>query len=712
MFGRKIIEDGDLGKIYDSRLLARLSRYLKPYWLWVAASVALLVVQSMLGVIGPYLNKVVIDRYLAPQTGAVSLIDPWLPAQTLDGINLIALVWISLLLVGFGLRYLQTYLMYYTGQMVMFDLRQEIFGHLQKLPVRFYDRHAVGRLVTRLTTDVDVLNEMFTSGVVAIFGDLLTLAAITIAMLYLSPPLTLALFAVSPLVVLVTLLFRKRARSSFRAVRVAIAKINAFLQEHLSGIAVVQLFNHEYASWKEFDAINAEHRDSQHQAIRAHAWFFPSIEWLGVLGVVVVLIYGGFEVLNGAVTIGIVVAFLQYGTRMFRPIRELSDKYNVLQAAMASSERIFKLLDTPADESATSPAVEAAHPERLPKDLPVEFRNVWFAYNEGEWVLRNVSFTVEPGETLAVVGHTGAGKTTLINLLLRFYNVDKGQILVGGRDVRAWPVLELRRKFGIVLQDPYLFKGTIESNIRLGTESISRERVEQAAGEVNLSSFIDALPNRFDEPIFERGNSLSSGQKQLVSFARALAHHPDFLILDEATSSVDTETEIRIREAQSKLVERQTSIVIAHRLSTIQRATRILVMHKGEVREIGPHRELLAAGGIYARLHRLQYLEEGIARGRAGDVRSLESEAVGANGKSAGRADAELDGNSLDAADPGADGHARGRSASQAGPDGGDSVTMSGGQFDERLDGEAGPKSRRRRKRGKKPGATEDQWLF
>lgn len=632
MLGRKIIDD-DLGKIYDSRLMARLARYLKPYWHWVAASVALLIVQSLLGVLGPYLNKVAIDRYLAPQTGAVSPVDPWLPAETLDGINLIALVWISLLIAGFGLRYLQTYLMYYTGQKVMFDLRRETFEHLQKLPVRFYDRNAVGRLVTRLTTDVDVLNEMFTSGVVAIFGDLLTLAAITIAMLYLSPSLTLALFAVSPLVILATLIFRKRARASFRAVRVAIAKINAFLQEHLSGIAVVQLFNHEYASWKEFDGINAEHRDSQYKAIQAHAWFFPAIEWLGVLGVAVVLVYGGFEVLNGAVTIGIVVAFLQYGTRMFRPIRELSDKYNVLQAAMASSERIFKLLDTPADASAAPPG--GAPQDNLPKNTRVEFRNVWFAYNEGEWVLRNVSFTAEPGETLAVVGHTGAGKTTLVNLLLRFYDVDKGQILVGGRDVRDWPVHELRRRFGIVLQDPYLFKGTIESNIRLGTESISRERVEQAAGEVNLLSFIDALPNRFDEPIFERGSSLSSGQKQLVSFARALAHRPDFLILDEATSSVDTETEIRIREAQSKLVERQTSIVIAHRLSTIQRASRILVLHKGEVRETGTHRELIEADGIYARLHRLQYLEEEIARGRPAGDYAVDAGAAGANGKPA-----------------------------------------------------------------------------
>jgi ATP-binding cassette subfamily B protein len=491
----------------------------------------------------------------------------------------------------------------------MSDLRAEIFGHLQRMGVRFYDRNAVGRLVTRITTDVDTLNEMFTSGVVAIAGDMLTLLFVVGVMFYLSPRLALVLFAIAPLVLAVSVWFRRRARESYREVRVAIAKINSFLQEHFSGIAVVQIFNHEGRSWEQFNELNAEHRDAQRQAIRAHAYFFPAVEWLGILGVAALLVYGGVLVLDKAITIGVVVAFLQYGTRVFRPLQDLSEKYNILQSAMASSERIFTLLDTPPAEELSDGQAAAGAVVPVAQSR-VEFKNVWFAYQGEDWVLRDVSLTIEPGEMLAIVGHTGAGKTTLISLLLRFYDVRKGAILVGGRDVRDWPVNELRRQFGVVLQDPYLFSGTIESNIRLRNQAVSEERIREVIGEVNLGDFVAGLPHGLQQRVLERGGSLSSGQKQLLSFARALAFNPRFLILDEATSSVDTDTEFKIRDALSRMLTGHTSIVIAHRLSTIQRATRIAVMHKGEVREMGTHQELLTRRGIYFRLYQLQYQDQ------------------------------------------------------------------------------------------------------
>jgi ATP-binding cassette, subfamily B, multidrug efflux pump len=605
------LEEEALAKAYDSRLMARLLRYLRPYRGWVAASVSLLMVHSLLSVAGPYLTKVAIDRYLNPGGGVPSLFDAWLPADPLAGLNILALVYIAVLALGFLFRYLQTYLMNYTGQRVMYDLRLEILGHLQDMGLRFYDRNPVGRLVTRVTNDVDVLNEMFSSGVVAIFGDLLTFIFILATMLYLSLPLTLVTLAVAPLVVLVTLLFRRKARQSYRQVRTAIAKINSFLQEHFSGVAVVQLFHHESRSGSQFDVINAEHRDAQRDAIRAHAWFFPTIEWLGVLTIAALLVFGGWQVGQGVVSLGVVVAFLQYGNRLFRPLQDLSEKYNILQSAMASCERIFRLLDTPADEerdlAEKAGGAAAFAPEGA---LRVEFQNVWFAYKDEDWVLRDVSFAAEPGETLAIVGHTGAGKTTLVSLLLRFYEVRRGRILVGGRDIRQWPLQTLRRQFGVVLQDPYLFTGTIESNIRLGNGSVSAARVEQVIREVNLDGFIGSRPKGLAEELQERGDSLSWGQKQLVSFARALARQPRILILDEATSSVDTETENKIREAVPRLMAGHTSIVIAHRLSTIKRAGRILVMHKGKVREAGNHQQLLAQRGIYWKLYQLQYREQ------------------------------------------------------------------------------------------------------
>jgi ATP-binding cassette, subfamily B, multidrug efflux pump len=495
--------------------------------------------------------------------------------------------------------------MQYTGQLAMFDLRKQLMEHLQRLDLAFYDRNPVGRLVTRVTTDVDVLNDLFASGLVTILGDVLVLALILAVMFNMSPALTFIMLAAMPLVILVTGFFRRTVTQSYRRIRVAIAKINSYLQEHITGIAVLQLFNRERRSMEEFEVVNGDHMNAYKEAIWAYGWFYPVVEFISMLALAALLTVGGFRVESGVLTLGVIVAFLQYGLRFFRPIQDLSEKYNILQSAMASSERIFKLLDT--DATVLAPD----SPQRAPEAIAeIEFDHVWFAYKDDDWVLRDVSFRIRPGETIAVVGHTGAGKTTLISLLLRFYDVQKGGIRVGGVDIRLFDPLELRRQFGVVLQDPYLFTGTLEENIRLGTEAILPEEVETAAEQVNLLDFIRTLPEGFGHPIRERGSGLSTGQKQLISFARALAHNPRYLILDEATSSVDTETEFRVRDALARMVEGRTSIIIAHRLSTIQRADRILVMHKGQLRESGTHQELLAHRGIYWKLYQLQYKDQ------------------------------------------------------------------------------------------------------
>ncbi len=622
--GDKETTGGKSARIRDTLLIARLAGYLSPYRPAVAFSVVLLIVHSLLGVAGPYLTKVAVDRYLRADASP-SPLDAWLPQDPLAGLDFLALLYIATLLIAFVARYFQTYVMHYTGQRVMRDLRLDIFKHLQRMDTRFLDRNPVGRLVTRVTTDVDALNEMFTSGVVAVFGDVLTLVAIFLAMLYLSPILTLAIVLLTPPVLVVVVVFRKYARAAYRSVRQAVAATNTFLQEHVSGMKVVQLFAHERESLKEFDEINTVHRNAHRQAIRAHSYFYPIIEWLGVLGTAILLFYGGYLVTEGALTLGVVVAFLQYGTRVFRPIQDLSEKYNILQSAMASCERIFGLLDTKSQEEAMSELVASSSGAgtQLSADrvnvaanaasrspLGVEFRNVWFAYQDEDWVLRDVSFTIAPGKTLAVVGHTGAGKTTLINLLLRFYRLRKGEILVAGKSIDEWPTDELRRQFGVVLQEPYLFTGSLEDNIRMYDAAVTPEAVREVARQVNLAEFIESLPEGYRTILSEQGGSLSWGQRQLVSFARALAHRPRLLILDEATSSVDTQTEFQIRDAVPRLMKGHTSIVIAHRLSTIKHADRILVMHKGQVRELGTHRELRRKGGIYAKLYHLQYREQ------------------------------------------------------------------------------------------------------
>jgi len=628
-----IHEEEVLGKAYDSRLMKRLLTYLRPYRLQVAIALAAIVLKAGADVLGPYLTKVAVDKYLASQKETHSLLDRFLSPEPLTGIAQIAAMYIGILLLSFLLEFTQTYVMQWTGQKVMFDLRSQIFRHLQRLHIAFFDRNPVGRLVTRVTSDVDALNEMFTAGVVSIFEDVFVLLGILVIMLNMSWRLALITFAVLPLIFYATSIFRRKVRESYRRIRIAIARINAYLQEHVTGIVVLQLFNRERKAYERFEKINRTHMDAFKDAIMAHAVYYPVVEVLSATAIACVVWFGGNQVIQKLVTLGVLVAFMQYAQRFFRPIQDLSEKYNILQSAMASSERVFKLLDTPAE--IVSPALPKA-PEGPGR---IEFDHVWFASrtlaqaaeeaaSKGEklnvaggngdltqhydWVLRDASFTIEPGETVAIVGHTGAGKTTIISLLLRFYDVQKGAIRIDGVDIRDMEVMELRRRYGVVLQDPFLFTGTVAGNIRLGSSWIEDESVEEAAEQVNVADFIRSLPAGFAEQVRERGSTLSTGQKQLISFARALAHSPKILILDEATSSVDTETEFKVREALTRMVEGRTSIIIAHRLSTIQRADKIIVMHKGQVREIGTHQQLLANRGIYWKLYQLQYKDQEI----------------------------------------------------------------------------------------------------
>jgi ATP-binding cassette subfamily B multidrug efflux pump len=657
-------EEEVLGKAYDSRLMARLLKYLRPYRWQVAIALASILLKSFADVLGPYLTKVAIDRYLAPKgapTAASSGIWSWLSPHAITGIAQIAAIYVGLLVFSFLLEFLQTYYMQWTGQKVMFDLRRQIFRHLQRLHVAFFDKNPVGRLVTRVTTDVDALNEMFTSGVVSIFEDLFVLFGILGVMLCMNWKLALITFAVLPFIVVATKIFRDRVRDSYRRIRVAIARINSYLSEHISGMVVLQLFNRERKAYKQFSEINRSHMDAYKDAIMAYSVYYPVVEILSAIAIACVIWFGGgdvmrntpvtsvavsfnwkmlisFRLVSTVASLGVLVAFIQYALRFFRPIMDFSEKYNILQSAMAASERIFKLLDTPVQ--VVSPAI-TKRPEGPGR---IEFNHVWFAYREApqesaearvgtgtptrprppgsaalspDWVLRDVTFTIEPGETVAIVGHTGAGKTTLISLLLRFYDVQKGAVRIDGVDVKDMDLADLRSRFGVVLQDPFLFSGTIGGNIRLGTKRIQDADVEQAAEDVNLADFIRALPKGFDEEVRERGSTLSTGQKQLISFARALAHEPKILILDEATSSVDTETEFRVRDALNRMVEGRTSLIIAHRLSTVQRADKIIVMHKGQVREMGTHQQLLAQRGIYFKLYQLQYKDQEINMARA-----------------------------------------------------------------------------------------------
>ena len=590
--------------------MRRLLEYLRPYWRQVLVALAAIVSSSVLQLAQPYLMKVAIDDYIA--------------VGNLQGLEMLAAVYVAVLVAGFALEYIQTWTLQMTGQRIMFDMRMQIYGHLQRLDVQYYDRNPVGRLMTRVTTDVDVLNELFTAGVVSVFGDVFLLIGIMTALAIMDWRLALVAFTVLPLIALVTQWFRRNVRESYRSVRTWIARINSFLQEHITGMSTVQLFRREQRSFEAFDQTNRGHRDANIDSIYYYAVFYPAIEVIGALSTAMIIWFGGQWVLEGTLTLGSFLAFLLYSQRFYRPISDLSEKFNILQAAMASSERIFKLLDTEVKiesgrgtraSGTTHPASRTAHrASRIPHPAPaaghIVFDDVSFAYNGTDFVLKNVSFEVKPGERVGIVGATGAGKSTIINLLLRFYEVTGGRILVDGRDIREMNLRELRRLFSLVLQDVHLFSGTIASNIRLGESSITDEAVRGAARAVHAAAFVDALPDGYDTAVAERGATLSVGQKQLLSFARALAFDPRILVLDEATSSVDTETEILIRDALRALMAGRTTIAIAHRLSTIQDMDKILVLHHGQLRESGTHQELLAQRGIYYKLFELQYRDE------------------------------------------------------------------------------------------------------
>jgi len=700
-------DDEVTGKVYDARLIRRLGAYLRPYWIQAVVSTLAISLKSLCDVAGPYLVMVGIDRYFAPGATAshpagfvVQMLSKtnWLgrllPDDPYQGITRLAAIYLGALLCAYLFQFIQTYLMQWTGQKIMFDLRRDIFRHMQRMHIGFFDTHSVGRLVTRITSDVDAINEMFTAGVLAIIDDSLNLTFMAILMLRINWRLALWAFSVLPLILIVTRLFRDHVRASFRRVRTAIGRINSFTQEHISGMSVVQLFNREQRAYDDFEDVNRQHMIAFKDTIFAYALFYPAVDLLSAIAIALVIWRGGFGVLSGLVTIGVLNMFVQYSLRFWRPIQDMSDKYNILQSAMAASERIFKLLDTEPE------IVSPARPLEGDGSNRVEFRHVWFTYQklaeeqkaaiaaangafspdnaalkghgfsradespdmtgalapEGmqatqdgfpqglkpgvvvapdaarlkscpfkttepdaaelaaipgiEWILKDVSFTVEPGQTIAIVGHTGAGKTTLISLMMRFYDVTAGQILVDGIDLRQHDLTALRQHFAVVLQDPFLFTGTLAENIRFGNEAITDAGLRQAARDVNVLDFIESLPNQFNKPVQERGNSLSTGQKQLINFARALAYNPRILILDEATSSVDTDTELRIRGALERMVEGRTSVLIAHRLSTIQRADTILVMHKAQLREMGTHQQLLAQRGLYWKLYQLQYRDQ------------------------------------------------------------------------------------------------------
>ncbi|MBN1155361.1 ABC transporter ATP-binding protein [candidate division KSB1 bacterium] len=582
-------EDEITGKGYDARLMKRLLAFLKPYRLHVVISIILLLGYTFTDLAIPFLIKVAIDDYILN--------------DQFGDIYKIIVLFVGVLLVQFIIQYAQTYLMEWLGQRVILDIRMQVFRHLQRLSLKYFNQNPVGRLVTRVTTDVETLNELFSAGIVSIFGDIFLLIGIVVVMLNINWRLALVTFSVLPILFFIAMMFRIKVRESFRQVRLRIAKINSYLQENISGMLIVQMFNREKLNFKKFDDLNRSHLDAHVRTILYFAIYFPAVELISTIAIALIIWYGGALYLSGAVTFGVLTAFIQYAKRFFRPISDLSEKYNILQLAMASSERIFKLLDQ-------QPLIVNSPRQVAPIDASphIEFRNVSFRYNDNDsYVLKNVSFDVQKGEKIAIVGYTGAGKTTIINLLCRFYDVVDGEVCLNGINIKDYDLQLLRRHFGLVLQDVFIFSGDIKSNIRLGEKTITDEQIVEAASNVHIHQFIEKLPHQYDEILTERGSTLSMGQKQLLSFARALAFDPDILILDEATSSIDTETELLIQDALKRLMMNRTSIIIAHRLSTIKFCDKIIVIHKGEVREVGTHQQLIRKRGIYYKLYQLQH---------------------------------------------------------------------------------------------------------
>ena len=591
-------EEEVLGKAYDARLMRRLLQYLRPYWWYVALGILLSILTSAFEAIRPYFTKIAVDVDIA--------------AGDTDGLLNTVLLFFAVLVVRGFIQYANAYLTQWIGQQTIYDLRMEIFRHLQALSLRFFDKNPIGRLITRVTNDVEVLNEMFSSGIVMVFSDVFTIIGIFYFMFSMSWELALVSLSVLPLLFYGTFLFRRKAREAYREVRLQVARINTFMQEHITGMLVDQIFNREKKSYERFSSINAAHRDANIKSIFYYALFYPGVDLIGAISIGLIVWYAGGNILEQNITVGTVIAFVQFNEMFWRPIRDLSEKYNILQTAMASSERIFQLLD----DKTILPNPPS------PKTLgqvrgEIEFKNVWFAYNapsdgsgSPEWVLKDISFHVGPGQTVALVGHTGAGKTSIISLLSRFYEVQQGEISLDGVNIRHLMPEDLRKHIAVVLQDVFLFSGDIKGNINLGDETISLDRIKAAARVVGAHRFIEQLPGEYNAEVKERGATLSVGQKQLLSFARALAFNPRILILDEATSSVDTETELLIQAAIKKLLHGRTSLVIAHRLSTIQNADKIIVLHKGEIREMGTHQELLGKDGIYRKLYRLQYKDQ------------------------------------------------------------------------------------------------------
>jgi ATP-binding cassette subfamily B protein len=588
-------EDEVLGKAYDARLMKRLLKYIKPYKKYVLFAILLNMVVAILGPIRPYLTKIAVDDHINN--------------SNYNGLLIISILLFASLLLQSVIQYFLTYYTQYLGQKTIFDLRMQIFRHIQNLALKFFDKTPIGRLVTRTNNDVESLNELFSSGIVMVFSDVFIIIWILAFMFFMDMPLTLVTLSVLPILIYGTFLFRRKVRDSYRDVRLHLARLNSYMQEHITGMNVIQIFNKQKDELNRFSKINSDYRQENIKSIFYYAIFYPGVEFLSSIAIGLIIWYGGGEITQNTLTLGVLFAFIQYTEMFFRPIRDLSEKYNIMQTAMASSERIFKLLDN--ETFITNPA----NPKKL-TDVKgeIEFKNVWFAYNNEDYILKDITFKINPGETVAIVGATGAGKSSIINILSRFYDINKGSIQVDGIDIRELDKRELRKHISMVLQDVFLFSGTITSNINMSNESITSEKIIEAARTVGADRFISNLPEKYDEIVKERGATLSVGQKQLISFARALAYNPQILILDEATSSVDTETEILIQEAIHKLLVGRTAIVIAHRLSTIQNADNIIVLHKGEIRETGTHQELLAKRGIYYKLYQLQFKDQEISK--------------------------------------------------------------------------------------------------